>query len=87
MQISLQKICLVGAVICHKKAGDDACAHLECIKKTGECLHEAGVRLHHLPSFVVSQACQTIPSLVNVSYRRNYFCSVACFVLFRFLFN
>ena len=54
MEISQQKICLVGAIICHKKAGDDACAHLECIKKTGKCLHEAGVRLHHLPDNVVN---------------------------------
>ncbi|XP_020605330.1 uncharacterized protein LOC110044147 [Orbicella faveolata] len=52
------KFCLVGAIMCHKKAGDDACAHLECIKKTGKCLHEAGLRLHHLPDFV--QKCLPI---------------------------
>ena len=54
MEISQQKICLVGAVVCHKKAGDDACAHLDCIEKTGKCLKKAGLRLHHLPPFVVS---------------------------------
>ena len=54
MEISQQKFCLVGAFICHKKAGDDACAHLDCIKKTGKCLHAAGLRLHHLPDNVVS---------------------------------
>ena len=48
-----QKLCIVKAVICHKRAGEDACAHLECIKRTGKCLHDAGVRLHHLPPPVV----------------------------------
>ncbi|KAJ7393036.1 hypothetical protein OS493_008322 [Desmophyllum pertusum] len=37
------KLCIVKAVLCHKKAGEDACEHLECIKKTGICLHGAGV--------------------------------------------
>ena len=77
MQFSQQKVCLVGAVICHKKAGDDACAHLECIKKTGNCLHEAGLRLHHLPDFVVST--KIISPLVNVSYHRNYSALICCF--------
>jgi len=54
LQICQQKFCLVGAFKCHKKAGDDACAHLDCIEKTGKCLHKAGLRLHHLPDFVVS---------------------------------
>lgn len=54
LQISQQKACLGEAVKCHKKAEDDACEHLKCIKTTGECLHEAGVRLHHLPPEMVS---------------------------------
>ncbi|KAL9973873.1 hypothetical protein ACROYT_G020379 [Oculina patagonica] len=43
------KLCIARAVVCHKKAGDDACEHLKCIKSTGECLKCAGVRYHHLP--------------------------------------
>ena len=30
--------------MCHKKAGEDACAHLECVKNTGCCLKGAGVK-------------------------------------------
>ncbi|KAJ7375204.1 hypothetical protein OS493_001947 [Desmophyllum pertusum] len=43
------KLCIVAAIICHKKAGEDACEHLECIKKAGICLHAAGVKL---PPFI-----------------------------------
>ena len=84
MEISQQKFCLVGAFICHKKAGDDACAHLDCIKKTGKCLHTAGLRLHHLPDFVVSTKLfqPIISPLTNVSYQGNYF----CFLAFMFFF-
>lgn len=32
------------AVVCHRRAGDDACAHLKCIRQTGICLRQAGVR-------------------------------------------
>ena len=39
-----QKMCIVNAIICHKKAGEDACEHLECIKNTGCCLKGAGVK-------------------------------------------
>ena len=49
-----QKLCIGVAVICHHRAGDDACKHLKCIKITGKCLHKAGVRLHHLPPAMVS---------------------------------
>ena len=87
MEISQQKLCLVGAFICHKKAGDDACAHLECIKKTGKCLHAAGLRLHHLPDFVVStglsyiSCCQIIPPLIpplNSVFLLSCFCWCCC---------
>ncbi|KAL9973888.1 hypothetical protein ACROYT_G020395 [Oculina patagonica] len=43
------KLCIVAAIACHKRAGDDACEHLKCIKRTGVCLHNAGVRVQHLP--------------------------------------
>ena len=39
-----QKLCIGNAIMCHKKAGEDACAHLECIKNTGCCLKGAGVK-------------------------------------------
>ena len=39
-----QKMCIANAVMCHKKAGEDACEHLECIKNTGCCLKGAGVK-------------------------------------------
>ncbi|KAL9973858.1 hypothetical protein ACROYT_G020364 [Oculina patagonica] len=38
------KRCIAMAVVCHKRAGDDACAHLQCIRQTSICLHRAGVR-------------------------------------------
>ena len=43
-------MCLSAAVICHKKAGDDACKHLKCISKTGSCLEAVGATP---PPFVV----------------------------------
>ena len=39
-----QKLCIGNAIVCHKKAGEDACEHLECIKNTGCCLKGAGVK-------------------------------------------
>ena len=78
MEISQQKFCLVGAFICHKKAGDDACAHLGCIKKTGKCLHAAGLRLHHLPDFVVS----TVLSYVSVVRSSLHLILFSCFHVF-----
>ena len=41
-------------MICHKRANEDACAHLACIKKTGKCLKEAGVNVCHMPPAIVS---------------------------------
>ena len=41
-------------MICHKRANEDACAHLACIKKTGECLKKAGVKVCQMPPAIVS---------------------------------
>ena len=41
-------------MICHKRANEDACAHLACIKKTGKCLKNAGVNVCHMPPAIVS---------------------------------
>ena len=65
LKIFFQKVCIVAAVICHKKAGDDACAHLQCIKRTGLCLKRAGVGIKDLPPNVVSWlACATAGNCV-----------------------
>ena len=37
-------MCIANAIVCHKKAGEDACEHLECIKNTGCCMKGAGVK-------------------------------------------
>ena len=51
--------------MCHKKAGDDACEHLKCIKCTGDCLIAAGVRLHHIPPEMVSTTCSIRITVLN----------------------
>ena len=53
-------------MICHKRAGDDACAHLKCIKRTGLCLKAAGVGIGDLPPNVVRWlACVTTGNCVG----------------------
>ncbi|XP_073259467.1 uncharacterized protein [Porites lutea] len=57
------KLCIVGAVICHKRANEDACAHLACIKKTGKCLKEAGVNVCHMPP-AIKKCLPVIPCCI-----------------------
>ena len=52
--IFLQKICIGLAILCHKKAKDDACKHLKCIKLTGKCFKKAGLRIEDLPENMVN---------------------------------
>ncbi|CAH3047253.1 unnamed protein product, partial [Porites evermanni] len=73
------KVCIVAAVICHKKAGDDACAHLQCIKTTGLCLKRAGVGIKDLPPNV-RKCLPIIPCCLLVSESCEE--KLCCFVRF-----
>ena len=49
------------ALICHHKAGEDACEHLKCIKLSGCCLKETGIEFRP-PPFVVRIDLLLVPS-------------------------
>ena len=68
MSLCQQKMCIADAIMCHKKAGEDACKHLECIKSTGCCLKGAGLKPSpFMVSIIVINDCCAVLSFDGFS--------------------